>query len=314
MIYHIFANRSNIGDWLSAKGIQKLLYPLEVTECLCDEPFIKDTMDCLSGATENDLIVIGGGGLFMDYFNPFWNAFREVANRVPFCIWGIGYCDLKSESSLPQNNLIEDIIEKSMICIVRDELTRTHLKKINLSSPIPCPSINFINPCKLKGNNLLHVVNYTTAGAKTYNSMCATAKSFSDNTGRIYVETNNLITKNNEIELAKILSLYEKSDIIISSALHGCIIALAMRRKVIVVSGDRKIEAFMESMGLKNWVLDINEVLDLPEHLNQLDAQPDPALMLNFYKKKNEEIALTIKNIIASTSNQNHRNLAINSE
>ncbi len=91
MIYHIYANRSNIGDWLSAKGIQKLLAPLEIQECLCDEPFIEETMQCLSKAGKDDLIVIGGGGLLMDYFDSFWAAFRSVADRVPFCIWGIGY-------------------------------------------------------------------------------------------------------------------------------------------------------------------------------------------------------------------------------
>ena len=76
MIYHIFANRSNIGDWLSAKGIQTLLAPAEITECLCDEPFLDETFDRLSDATSRDFIVIGGGGLFMDYFVPFWDQFH----------------------------------------------------------------------------------------------------------------------------------------------------------------------------------------------------------------------------------------------
>ena len=83
MIYHVFANRSNIGDWLSARGIQKLLSPLEITECLCDVPFIEETIQQLAAATEKDLIVIGGGGLLMDYFIPFWEAFKAVAALVP---------------------------------------------------------------------------------------------------------------------------------------------------------------------------------------------------------------------------------------
>ena len=40
MIHHVFANRSNIGDWLSARGIQALLGPQRVMEHLCDEPFV----------------------------------------------------------------------------------------------------------------------------------------------------------------------------------------------------------------------------------------------------------------------------------
>ncbi len=46
MIYHIFANLSNIGDWLSAKDIQKLLHPEQIRECLCDEPFVEETINC----------------------------------------------------------------------------------------------------------------------------------------------------------------------------------------------------------------------------------------------------------------------------
>ena len=70
MIHHVFANRSNIGDWLSAIGIQALLAPCKVTEHLCDQPFVAGTLGELSTAGEGDLIVIGGGGLFMDYFEP----------------------------------------------------------------------------------------------------------------------------------------------------------------------------------------------------------------------------------------------------
>ena len=89
-VYHVFANRSNIGDWLSAIGIQKLLAPIEVVELLCDEPFIDDTIQVLTGATEDDFVVIGGGGLFMDYFEPFWRRFELLATEgLRFAIWGL---------------------------------------------------------------------------------------------------------------------------------------------------------------------------------------------------------------------------------
>src|SRR5688500_18355984 len=97
MIHHVYANRSNIGDWLSALGIQSLLGSRPVIEHLCDEPFVAETLAALSACTADDLIVIGGGGLFMDYFTPFWEGFRQIADKVPFCIWGTGYCDLKRE-------------------------------------------------------------------------------------------------------------------------------------------------------------------------------------------------------------------------
>ena len=48
MITHVFANRSNVGDWLSAQGIQSLLAPTPVRELLCDDPFVPDTLAALA--------------------------------------------------------------------------------------------------------------------------------------------------------------------------------------------------------------------------------------------------------------------------
>ncbi len=230
----------------------------------------------------------------MDYFVPFWEAFRSVAERVPFCIWGIGCCDLKNESSLPPRSLIEDIVNKSKLCVVRDNLTRSFLENCEIPPPVSCPSINAVDSFLEKGNDLLHVVNYTTAGAETYEVMRATAKTFTENIGGVYRETNNLISKGNEKELAEVLLRYKKSDIVISSALHGCIIGVAMGLKVLAVSGDRKIDAFMEDVGLKDWVLDVGEVDSVPERLQELQSQPRPTSLLNAIRRKNHDVARNI--------------------
>ena len=295
MIYHVFANRSNIGDWLSAKGIQKLLSPLDITECLCDVPFIDETMQQLSAATEKDLIVIGGGGLLMDYFIPFWEAFQPVAERIPFCIWGIGYCDLKLEHSLPPGNLITGIINKSKLCVVRDELTRLYLPDCNLPAPVPCPSINVIEPVSINSKDILHVDNYTTVGEAAYDAMCATGEDFAIQHQIIYRQTNNRITKDSEKEMEQILSLYRRSGYVLSSALHGCIIAVAMGLKVLAVSGDRKIEGFMGSVGLQDWVLDIHETGKVSEYLDKIHLQRWPGVILEDIRSKNEQVAADIK-------------------
>ena len=146
MIFHVFANRSNIGDWLSAKGIQSLLAPYTVTECLCDKPFVKETIEILHSATRNDLIIVGGGGLFMDYFIPFWKKFRIIAERIPFFIWGVGCCDIKHENSIPPLSIIGKIIERSKLCIVRDEITKNFLSGFKIPSPVACPAVNIIEP------------------------------------------------------------------------------------------------------------------------------------------------------------------------
>ena len=94
MIYHVYANQSNIGDWLSAIGIQSLLAPAAITELFCDAPFVADTLATLAVASKGDAVVVGGGGLFMDYFTPFWEGLRAIVDSVPTYLWGVGYCDL----------------------------------------------------------------------------------------------------------------------------------------------------------------------------------------------------------------------------
>jgi polysaccharide pyruvyl transferase WcaK-like protein len=300
MIYHIYANRSNIGDWLSAKGIQKLLAPVEIKECLCDIPFLDETMEQLSTASPQDLVVIGGGGLLMDYFIPFWEAFSTISDRVPFCIWGIGCCDLKQEQSLPPVKMIEDIVKKSRLCVVRDELTRTYLSGCDLPPYVPCPSINVIDPVVTKGSDLLHVANYTTAGAEIYDQMCETAKMYSQKHDISNRETNNRINKDREDEMKNILNVYQKSGLILSSALHGCIIGVAMGLQVIAVSGDRKIEGFMESVGLMDWVLNIDQVHKLDNLFDHINQQRLPYEVIESIRQQNQNVAKNIKDIYAT--------------
>ena len=300
MIYHIYANRSNIGDWLSAKGIQKLLSPLPITECLCDDPFVEETMQVLSNATEDDLIVIGGGGLLMDYFIPFWKAFRPVADRIPFVIWGIGCCDLKNEDSLPPLSLIEEIVRKSKLCIVRDELTRAFLRNCDIPAPVPCPCINVVEPYERRGPGFLHVANYSTAGAEIYEAMRTTGEKYAESHGLVFRETNNRINKDSTEEMNRVLLTYQKSGIVLSSALHGCIIAVAMGLKVLAVSGDRKIEGFMHAAGLQDWLLDISEVDRMKELLEKLNSQITPVDTLAEIREKNHQVAQSIFKLVKS--------------
>lgn len=301
MIYHIYANRSNIGDWLSAKAIQKLIGYQNITECFCDVPFIKDTIKKLSAATEKDLVIIGGGGLLMDYFTPFWEAFKPIGDRVPFCIWGIGCCDLKQEFSLPPKSLIEDIVNKSKLTIVRDEITRSFLSNCNLPDPVPCPSINIIDAVLEKQKGILHVAHGSSVGVGVSDRISIAAKDFAEESGRKYMQTNNRISEGSEKEMEHILSMYRNADLMVSSRLHGCIIGVAMGIKVLAISGDRKVDAFMKAVHLQDYILDPSEVGSIPERLNNLNSQMSPISILQDIQNQNEIIAEQIKAIASGT-------------
>lgn len=301
MIHHVFANKSNIGDWLSARGIQSLLKPHQVVEHLCDEPFVPDTLAHLATTTNEDLIVIGGGGLFMDYFTPFWIGLRDISPQATVCIWGVGYCDLKAESSHPPLDVVLDCIRASRICVVRDELTRNYLDIDSVGEPVACPSMVAIEPSP-GGRGILHVDNYTTAGADTYAVMDQISREFADSTNRPFRRTNNRIKRDSELE--HVLSLYEASDLIVSSALHGCIIAVAMGKPVCAISGDRKIEAFMEAAGLGKWVLDVRKVKSLSTILERLMEQQPVPDYVKVVRSQNKAVASRIKSMLADLEAQ----------
>lgn len=291
MIHHVYANQSNVGDWHSARGIQSLLAPRTVTEHFCDEPFVPATLAALSKAGPRDFIIIGGGGLFMDYFAPFWQGFKPIAARVPFVIWGAGACDMKLEASRPPRELVTSIVRQSSLCIVRDELTRNLLAGCHLPPPVICPTVVAVRTVGGETKRLLHADHYDNVGAAVYERMVAVTEEFAARTGRICCQTNNLIPAGHNGALQKSLALYASADLIVTSRLHGCIIGLATGRRVLAVSGDHKVESFMNAAGLGDWVCGLNEIDSLPARLERLHEQPLPAKFIEEGRRQNRAVA-----------------------
>lgn len=294
MIHHVYANRSNIGDWLSARGIQILL-GLPVSEHFCDEPFVAATLDQLSCLNEDDLIVIGGGGLFMDYFTPFWEGFWPIAQKVPFFIWGVGFVDLKQEPSRPSVELLSGIIEQSRGCWVRDQHTREVLGDLSLPEPIPCPSFAAIGSELQPEPAVLHSANLTTVGQAAYDEMRGVAEFFAASSGRIFRETNNRIPNPSEEALQRVVDLYARSDVILSSRLHGCVIALSLNRKIVAVSGDHKIDSFMKEAGLEDWCLNFDQLDEVLPTLKSISSQAAVPEFVGRVRGLNQRIAEIVR-------------------
>ena len=299
MIHHVYANQSNIGDWLSARGIQSLLPHVRVEEHFCDTPFSEETLSKLHAAGPDDFIIIGGGGLFMDYFIPFWKGFLSIAERVPYCIWGVGYCDMKREESRPPASLISEIVRLSSLCIVRDELTRQNLSECHLPSPVICPTVVAVQPRGGSLKQLLHVDSYGDVGEEIYERMVSIAQSFAAQTARSYRQTNNLIPAGHTGRLQQTLDLYGDADLVLTSRLHACIIATAMGRPVLALSGDRKVESFMNAAGLSDWVCDLTDIDLLPSKLERLHEQRVPVDFIEQGRRDNHAVASQVRKLVS---------------
>jgi Polysaccharide pyruvyl transferase len=271
-VHHVFACKSNVGDWLSARGIQSLLAPEDVVEYFCDEPFVPESLERLAAVEPEAVVVIGGGGLFMDYFTPFWEGLLRIESWPRVCIWGVGYCDIKHRPSRASDDLLGEVVRRSTLCFVRDDLTLGYLNGDGaLPPPVPCPSISVVVPPPRRPL-VLHVMDYAVVGEGGYEATLAAATSFASKTGRHYHEMNNLIADGDERALAHALELYG-ADVVVSSRLHGCIIGLASGARVVAIGADRKVESFMEAAGLSQWVCPLDGLDQLGTYLSRVDEQ-----------------------------------------
>lgn len=275
MIHHVFANRSNIGDWLSAMGIQRLLAPLPIAEYLCDGPFVPATLAALACVPPTDVIVIGGGGLFMDYFEPFWRGFLDLVGERPFCIWGAGCCSMRFDDSRIDTGLARRAASRAAICSVRDELTAEVLGRS--SAPVLCPSIAVLSAPEAPAESVLHSCSFEDTCPNAYWGLRLAARRFSTEHGRTYAETNNRIEADSRVELQRTLDLYARADTVFSARLHGCIVASAFNRKLVAVAQDWKINEFMKAIGLSEWVVPFHGIDRLPEIVDNLERQPTVA-------------------------------------
>lgn len=299
MIHHVFANRSNIGDWYCAKGIQSLLAPAPIQEHLCDEPFVPETLTQLV-AIEDGLVVIGGGGLFMSYFEPFWHGFRELleGHPLPFVIWGVGVCDMKAHPSLPDLRLISEICARAALVCVRDALTREYLGSPPGATITGCPAFNAVAQRPVSGGGLMYADAYDNIGAACYEQVVGILQRYAAATGRPYRQTDNTVAKDDEGARQRLLDAYASSDVIVASRLHGCILAVALGRPVIAISGDRKVEAFMESAGLGRWVLGTQDVHQLPVALDDIGKQPSTLAYADAARQRNRQIAARVSTLL----------------
>lgn len=293
-LFHVYANRSNIGDWLSAIGIQSTLTP--TTDLLCDGPFVETTLAVLEQMADRDRLVIGGGGLLMNYFEPFWRGLSQ--RSISRCtLWGVGVCDTRDQNTPPDRKLMQELVDRCERVVVRDELTRDFLDR---DLPIvACPSLLAIQTLAAPGasaDSVLHVDNFTTVGEDVFTTMDTMASSFAVSRGMKMRNANNRITPNSRTELDAMLKRYATAQVVLSSGLHGCIIAVALGKPIVAVAGDLKVDGFMCLAGLADWVVAPSELARVPAMLETVVAhQPSRSGWVQTMQQQNRDIGHAVE-------------------
>jgi|GEM_PF-2472659 len=265
-LIYIYADRSNVGDYISSFGIQKLMNEKGI-ELFCSpkgHAELKNTLMKAKRSGNKYFAIVGGGGLLQSVFDPFWELLLE--SEIPFAVFGIGINKM-SGREMTKNFLMEKIARHSGFIVVRDDMTKSELARycdgvINVGI---CPSANYLYPNYWQANAvnnkiLLHAVHYDDIriiGGEC-RKISENLKKTAAKLGLIYKEQNNINSNYKHV-----LNDFYQSRIVVSSRLHGCIISYCMGIPFIALQCDNKIDAFINTHAPKHQSVCIDEFYDL---------------------------------------------------
>ncbi len=232
------ANR-NIGNYLPVLAIHQMLgTELDVWN------IHKSPVDWDFVHKNYSHVIVGGAGLLHSVFEKFW-VDLEANCKLPIIIWGIGVClpDNDSVKGVPKD-VVQKVFARSTLANVRDELTRDFYELNPNISITACPTLVHIS-------NNFKVASKAAAGQKILHSShvdlepessTPLIKEIIESAGFQYSFSENI--EKEGLPLKQILKMYQDCDYVVTTRLHGAIIAYAFRRPYIAISFDPKITAF----------------------------------------------------------------------
>jgi hypothetical protein len=248
------ANR-NIGNYLPVLAIHQMLdQELDVWN------IHKSPVDWEFVHKNYDQVIVGGAGLLHSVFEKFWVDLEKNC-KLPIIIWGIGVClpDNDSVKGVPKE-VVQSVFSRAVYANVRDELTRDFYSLSPEISITACPTLVHVdNNFKVAakdglGKDILHSSHVDLEPTSTTPEI----KQIITAAGFDYSFTENIETK--EYPLKNILKMYQKSDFVVTTRLHGAIIAYAFKRPYIAISYDPKIAAFHRLYGGGVCITDVNQL------------------------------------------------------
>ncbi len=306
----LYANNQNIGDLLSALGIKSLIdkrahmFPFERRS--------KALHRLLSGLGANDTLIIGGGGLLKVGFDKLWHQIveKQAKNQFRSILWGIGYCDVVGEHSRGHLELHREVVYRSVASTFRDETSYEAFSDLPNSQLIGCPSVVAIRDIKhdhdhdhSKRNGrpeLLQVdhpgllsaislelsvdatAEVTSACSKWARAHGLSHRRYDNRIEPVALMPRPLVARlgasSLETWLARqrvesiLSSVYDPSEVVVTSRLHGAIIACALDKKVVALSGDSKIRDFFAMVGLLDFL--VEEPSGIFAALDRVSDQP----------------------------------------
>lgn len=251
-IINFYSSVPNIGNFTPVLGIQQMLGSQPDTWNIHDRDIDFDFIN-----RHYRCAIIGGAGLLDKGFDPFWEKFGQHCT-IPAVIWGVGVCapDTAVEKGVDRA-IFARAAEKCDLINVRDVLTADYYR-IRHASITPCPTIvyveKFLNSRKPDGNLLYSSHEELIPAGERAEIRKALTRSagrirFTDNIQRPLRGVDDIIR-----------SYYCRSSKVVTTRLHGAIIAYGLGIPYIALARDEKIRAFHRMSGNGVVIEDVTEL------------------------------------------------------
>jgi len=267
-IINFISEYNNIGNYTPVWGINKMLENYVIEKVIDARKFKKINIE------DYNVTIVGGAGLFHRCFEEFWKWLST--KKIPIILWGIGTCVIhentpyfnliKDKTSYTNPNIIEKVKKNIVLANVRDFLTNDFYNlKANISF---CPTAIYFEDRKHTklGNNILYVDNKELIYDEERKFILSYCNDCTDN---FFDEDYN-----------KVIQKYIDAKIVVTTKLHGAIIANSLGRPYIAYSKDQKIKEFYE---VYKGGLYLESLSNLPEKIKQLN---DDSVKININYEK----------------------------
>jgi hypothetical protein len=261
-ILQLYSGHPNIGNLTPVLGIQRLLGHETDTWCVHRRPIDFDFVHHHYRA-----VVIGGAGLLHRVFEPFWQQLREEC-RLPMAIWGVGGCfpDGRAEGGLPCPSA-PAVADRCDLVNVRDDVT-AEVFGFRGADVSACPTLAYLDgPVRRgrRGSGVLFSSHEELVGSHATRPITRLlARRFpahrtTDNEQTRWRGVADIVRRD-----------YLPSRLVVTTRLHGAIIAYGLGIPYLALARDEKLRAFARLYG--NGVA-VDELADLADAL----AGPLPA-------------------------------------
>ncbi len=213
-------------------------------------------------------IVIGGAGLLHPVFESFWSRFSKEC-KLPFIIWGVGGCypdnigDEKfaglSSDGVFSNGMI-GAFEKAELINVRDFITAERIGRTNVSITA-CPTLILLKNYRstsVQGKKMSEVVYAPHSGLVTAKENSQLMEILNSKYPDIFFTENK---QSLMFGLWDLIDAYCWADLVVTSRLHGAIIAWSLGTPFLALARDEKLDGFKEFAGVDRSVFrNVNEL------------------------------------------------------